>query len=330
MAQRRRGRPPHQPQHQQPQQIDQPPEFSADLREFLEAVAPNHPALIHVYKIEKTAGRSKRSLVEELENVSPSYSEIGERYGGGDYEVIVNWKADPSKHVKAGMKSFRFNLHERWNDRMLEKRAERALANPVGAMQQDRREQVSDAVGLMSELVKIIQPLIPTPQQLAAPGAVANPMDTMQAMTQLTSTMLQENVRNQMATQKEVFNTMSEMRNGMFAEPQAPETQDPDRITQLLGALERFLPLFLKSPSAVQNEMVTEAKGDPQVQQVLSDPEQLEIFKARLRAKVGPEKAAKIISKFDSAGRTPKKRAPRVKAPPKKVARKKTTRKKAV
>lgn len=235
------------------------------------------------------AGRPKRFFLEEYETI-PTFNEIGEAHGGGEYEIIAIAEADPDNDKPKIFKTARFNIDSRF-DAIRDAIKAASIKPQQTAPGLTAADSFQQGLSMVTGLVQAIAPLITSRQQ-----ADSNPAPLLTAMAEIGNNMLTTSFKTQMENQKMLIDTLRE-NTPAIAGDEEPEDKTFDKI---MKALELFAPMFLKAPDSLKPTMINAAKAQPDVKAILHSKIRKQALKKKLIDKFGENQAREIFKVFDT------------------------------
>ena len=279
------------------------------LAEILEAIgdAPNYT--VRVFRTDSTGRPAMIATLPRL----PDPDELGKRFGGGDYQLVVQWRPANKPTGRPFKKTVSFCLDSTYTAAA---NAERARSNGDAAQGFD----LDKVLGVAERIASIRGGGTEGAGLIAVTGMMERLMDRMDRMQERTDEKFEKLVDKITEAQARQPDPLESWRNSMVM---AKEMGLP-----VLGSQEEARAPWIEVAELVANnagkflDMMTEAQkskaaqfrllGNPMARKVmaqapaLKDPAKRAAMIATLQAKLGPEQTQKIVDAIDGKTEAPK------------------------
>lgn len=207
--------------------------------------------------------------------------EIGKRFGGGEYKVIISYVTEENKRTT---KTERFKMHSSYN-RFIERQSEQ-----VTAINNGNNEIVSSIAQMGENFNNTLATIQQNNQQMMMMmmnnNKQSSGLEGFSGMNKVMGDMMSSN-----------FNNMYDLQNRLL-EQQQPESKS--ELVELLKPVLEMLPALLALPSGAQKKLIN--KNVPKdVYSLMKNPEEMKSVNKMLAGKFGKKKARKIINSFEQA-----------------------------
>ena len=271
------------------------PNLPIDVKRFIDESGLNDSGYtVYVYRIDRRPGpgRSSRSFVNQYENEIPQFSFLGEKYGAGYFEMYVRWYDNDGQSKS---KKITIQLDESWDKIKADIDSRREMNSVVQkTAAPDMMQIMSQGVLMVRAVTEAIAPLLNPLIQKKENSSANNESvtETLKQMASMGSSMLMSNFNNGLAMQQ----TMLEKMGSMTAVSEPPQD---DTLDRLLKTVDRLLPLFTAmSDKQIKPVAMGAAETNPELQELLNNPQRLRIAYSRLVEQHGEESANRIMKAF--------------------------------
>lgn len=248
-------------------------------------------------------------VLEEYENAFPTLHEMGMKFGGGSYRLIVHIPRC-KQFPKGTIKAKKINIDP---ESYRQKRIDAGIIPDVPAnmipqfSQSDSRREMLEMFSSFSAMIKnLAPPAVVTP----APTAV----DALQQYAVLQDVLkknLFDNIEMQKQLTEKFLNQPLQQSNNMGSENREEPEEEKEEASPLEGLLGRVLPLIdrflpLLAGNSPATKITIEAlRSQPEYQALLKDNLSMRKMIAEIRKRAGSAKTQKVLSnlRLDDQGR---------------------------
>jgi len=244
---------------------------------------------VTLYKFDnEIAGSRKRSMLFQWGDDFPGEHEIGLRYGGGRYLVILNITDKEGKHRIASCK---FRLASHYDD--FKKEREKGGINPLmlGQFPPVGKENLQGSLLIIKEVIEILKPLINKPSDGGTPieymAETYKAINKTLVQSMLDNTQLINDIQRKSLDLGEVYEDEEETTGIMGV------------INTLSPILEKAIPVILGSNKSASMDTVKLVKNLPIYKELIKNKKQLNVFTKFVEEKHGKKIADNLLRKFN-------------------------------
>lgn len=271
-------------------------EPAIDLKNYLDNLDNEIEYNVRLYRRLQRKGRYKSVFIDEYNDELPTYTEVGEKFGGGDYEFIIRIY---SGGEKPDIKSNKFSLDDRF-DEMIKPAAVPAVSSVVAPAPspQNTDDSFNNTIALVEKVISLIAPMM----KQQAPAAPVNPFEGMAAVTAMANKMIENSFNTQMKSQTEYFKQLKEKQEEIIdmAGNVATETEptESDTIQKGIELVKQFLPMINTLGLGQLKPIAAPLKENPQVKYILDDQKRTGAFIKALEKTFPKKTAEKVVKVF--------------------------------
>ena len=287
--------------------FNEPEESGAplDLKSYLDNLDSEKTFNVRLYRKIPRAGKSKSVFISEYNDELPSYTEVGELYGSGDYEFIIRIFYGEEKPE---LKTNKFTLDERFDAIANERAEQSALTVQETATQAATvapSQSLDNAFSLIEKVFSLMAPMMKQQEQ-------TNPIEQMASITAMANKMMENSFNQQSKMQTEYFKQLKD-KNEEIIEMQSqvvePEEKEEDITEKILSMVEKYLPLIKNLGMSQLKTMAEPLTQSNELQYIMQNQKRIDNFVSALNKKFAKKTVEKILGIFNSTGGQVQKKA---------------------
>jgi hypothetical protein len=276
-------------------------EIPSELADFLS----NHDFdsavyTIRLYKLVTEDNKTRRKQCDEWENEIPRVREIGERFGGGPYEEILNTKNAKGERI---WKSKRFDLDSSWDTVKAEADIYRRQAL-IKAQQEHQPQQQNNQFSTVKEVAGIFAPMFEILAKSIGSGSSANPTKLIESISEMGIRMAESNYNNAQNLIGQV------VKSKLAAEvPAAQSFEDEDEqidmplVNRIFSFVEKYAPMIIPmKPEEKKQAFDTFVAPNPDYQKLIKSRAQIAVFHQMVSKRFKPEEVEGIFEMLQQSG----------------------------
>lgn len=277
------------------------------LAEIMEAIGDAPSYSVRVFR---TDASGRQAMIATLPRL-PDPDELGKRFGGGDYELVVQWRPAGKSTGRPFKRTISFCLDATYTAAA---NAERARSQGEGAQGLD----LEKVLGLAERIASVRGGESGGAGLVAVTGMMERLMDRMDRMQERTDEKFEkildrmvEMRSNPLDSLKETMSMAKELGIPLLGapqeEPRAPWLEVAELVANNAGKFMEMMTEAQKSKAAqfrlLANPMARKVMAQAPA---LKDPAKRAAMIATLEAKLGPEKTKQIVDAIDGKTEAPK------------------------
>ena len=274
-------------------------EIPSELADFLS----NHDFdsavyTIRLYKLVTEDNKTRRKQCDEWENEIPRVREIGERFGGGPYEEILNTKDAKGQRI---WKSKRFELDASWDT--VKSEADIYRRQALLKAQQEQQPQQQNQFSIVKEVAGIFTPMFEILAKSAGSPS-QNPSKLIESISEMGIRMAESNYNNAQNLIGQV------VKSKLAAEvPAAQSFENEDEqidmplVNRIFSFVEKYAPMIIPmKPEEKKQAFDNFVAPNPDYQKLIKSRAQIAVFHQMVSKRFKPEEVEGIFEMLQQSG----------------------------